>query len=150
MVERINRDRISDITCNLLKPELIDYTQSVCHSLGIQMHPAQVRHSTFNSMRRRWMDSSHPLPIDPASERPIILVPKCFLQELPTLTADNWYDDLDTSLRDDLNLEVSSKVRKSEIIAIARENPAALQDWISMKEQTRPQPTMSTTIQKWS
>lgn len=140
LVEGIHRDRISDITCNLLKPEFIKYTQHVCHSLGIPMHTVSVPRSEFNPMRKRWNDSAHLLPVDSSEDKPIILVPKRFLRELPTISADSWFDDLDTALRDDLNLEISTKVRKSEIVDIAKRNRSALRDWISVKERGRPQP----------
>ncbi|MFL6077711.1 MAG: hypothetical protein ACJ73S_30475 [Mycobacteriales bacterium] len=140
LVEGINRDRISDITCNLLKPELIEYTQHICHSLGIPMVEAEVRHSAFDEMRMRWRDETHLVPVDPRTSKPILLVPKRFLGELPTLAANNWYDFLDSSLRDDLNLEISTRVRKVDIVAAARANPGSVRSWIDVMEKSNPQP----------
>ena len=43
LVEGINSDRISDITCNLLKPQLIKYTQNVCYSLDVPLHSKEAK-----------------------------------------------------------------------------------------------------------
>jgi hypothetical protein len=116
LVEGINSDRIGDMTCNLLKPRLIEYTQDICRSLGIPMSENTLKHSIYNKARWRWDDGDHLVPVDPVSGKPILLVPKRFLGELPKINAF----EFDTSLRDDLNLDISSNVRKPEIVQRAR------------------------------
>jgi hypothetical protein len=141
LVAGIDKDRISDITCNLLKPQFIEYTQTACHSLGISMQPVEIAHSSFDDTRQRWISDEHLVPVDPRNGKPIILVPKRFLRELPTLGTSSWYDYLDeTSLRDDLNLRISTKVRKHDIIAAARGSRERLRQWISMQEARKPEP----------
>ncbi|MEU5320420.1 hypothetical protein AB0G67_27270 [Streptomyces sp. NPDC021056] len=140
LVEGINKDRISDITCNLLKPKLIRYTQSVCHSLGIPMQETEIRHSQFDEMRQRWVDAEELVPVDPDTGKPILLVPKRFLRELPTLSSSNWGDFLDTSLRDDLNLQISGRMRKADIVAIARRRPEFVREWIRVMEREGSRP----------
>jgi hypothetical protein len=127
LVEGIDKDRISDLTCNLLKPEFIEYTQHICHSQGIEMRMVELQHSQFDSGRRRWVSAEHLLPVD-AKLKPIVLVPKRFLRELPTLNGWDWVDE--ASIRDDLNIEISSKLRKADIVRLARQNPQALREWI--------------------
>ncbi|MEV1172733.1 hypothetical protein [Nonomuraea sp. NPDC049784] len=140
LVSGINRDRISDITCNLLKPELIEYTQHVCHSLGIPTVIVNIDHARFDESRNRWVQDSVTLPVDPGNGKPIILVPKSFLGELPALSSSNWKAFLDTSLRDDLNLEISTQVDKGDIVAVARKSPGHLREWIRLMELTSPKP----------
>ena len=141
LVEGINSDRIGDITCNLLKPRLIEYTQEVCSSLGIPVHENKLRHSVYNEMRGRWGEGSHLVPADPVSGKAILLVPKRFLGELPKINAF----DFDTSLRDDLNLEISSKIKKPEIVRLARSHPEAVRSWVTQQEESGPKPMMSIT-----
>jgi hypothetical protein len=133
LVEGINKDRISDITCNLLKPRFITYTQEVCRSFDIPMSECRIRHSAYNELRSRWDDKEHEVPVDPVSGRPVLLVPKRFLAELPKM---NDFDFADTSLRDDLNLDISKNVKKSEIVRLARRTPELLREWTSRQEQT--------------
>ncbi|MFK4117895.1 hypothetical protein [Streptomyces longwoodensis] len=130
LVSGINKDRISDITCNLLKPRLIRYTQVICHTFDVPMEVRKIRHSQYDEIRSRWMDAEHLVPIDPETAKPILLVPKRFLRELPTLSSDNWGEFLDTSLRDDLNIKISQGMRKDEIIALARTHPDAVRRWV--------------------
>ncbi|ROO58915.1 hypothetical protein EDC02_0686 [Micromonospora sp. Llam0] len=138
LVEGIDKDRISDLTCNLLKPEFIEYTQHICHSLGIAMREVEVPHSKFDEGRRRWMSSTHLLPTD-QKNKAIILVPKRFLRELPTLNGWDWVDE--DSIRDDLNIDIARNIRKSDIVALARKNPQALRAWIRSKaSSTVPDP----------
>ncbi|WP_091553318.1 hypothetical protein [Micromonospora pattaloongensis] len=139
LVDRFNRDRISDVICNLLKPRFISYTQRVCEELEIPTEEVEVPHATFNEMRNRWMSERINLPVDEKG-KPVILTPKRFLRELPTLSADNWYDHLDTSLRDDLNLRISGQVRKSDILAAARANIGTYRMWIQAQENRHPEP----------
>ncbi|MER6011437.1 hypothetical protein [Streptomyces bluensis] len=134
LVSGINRDRISDITCNLLKPRLIKYTQRVCHSLDIPMEIREVKHSRFDEVRSRWVDDDYLVPVDPETDQPVLLVPKRFLRELPTLSSNNWGEFLDSSLRDDLNLNISENMKKEDIVALARQNPEVLRQWIRYTE----------------
>jgi len=136
LVEGINSDRIGDITCNLLKPRLIEYTQGICRSLGISTHEQTLRHSIYNKMRLRWDNGKHLVPADPVSGKPILLVPKRFLGELPKINSF----DFDTSLRDDLNLDISSNMSKPEIVRLARRHPEALRSWVTKQEESDPTP----------
>jgi hypothetical protein len=137
LIEGINKDRIGDITCNLLKPRLIEYTQSVCHSLNIPMSEEELKHSSYNKMRQRWDNATHLVPVDPASGKPILLVPQRFLGELPKINA---FEFEDTALRDDLNLDISTNVKKPEIVRLARRNPEVLRRWVTRQEESGPTP----------
>ena len=136
LIEGINRDRISDITCNLLKPHLIKYTQNVCHSLDIPLFNMVIRHSVYNKLRWRWQDGEHPVPMDPTSGKPILLVPKRFLAELPVINTF----EFDSSLRADLNLDISKNVKKADIVRLARRNPEAVRRWVTRREGLSPRP----------
>ncbi|TRO62492.1 hypothetical protein [Streptomyces sp. IB201691-2A2] len=135
LVSGINKDRISDITCNLLKPRLIKYTQDICHTFDVPMQVRKIRHSHYDEARSRWMDAEHLVPVDPETDKPILLTPKRFLRELPTLSSDSWGDFLDTSLRDDLNIKISQVMKKDEIIALARTHPDAVRRWIQYMQE---------------
>jgi hypothetical protein len=104
------------------------------------MEVHEIRHSRFDEMRARWMDDEHMVPVDPESGRPILLLPKRFLRELPTLSSDNWGDFLDSSLRDDLNLKISENMRKDEIVALARQSPEIVREWIHYVEERGSEP----------
>src|SRR5687767_6097547 len=121
----------------LLKPDFIEYTQGVCHALGIPMRNVVVDHSNYDARRRRWITARHLLPVD-VDGKPVILLPKRFLRELPTLNGWDWVDE--TSLRDDLNLEISGSMKKADIVALARKNPESFRAWLRNKAGSQPEP----------
>ncbi|WP_143268603.1 hypothetical protein [Amycolatopsis vastitatis] len=134
LVGRIGRDRISDITCNILKPRLIEYTQQTCEDLGIPCSDLKVEHSIFDDMRKRWLTGTFRLPLNPVSGRAVILVPRRFLRELPALNAVDWWEYVEPDLRDDLNLHISGKLNKEDILRLARSNTERVRQWSSQSE----------------
>lgn len=140
LVERIGRDRISDITCNILKSRFIEYTQLQAADLGIPLVEFEVTNAGFNERRRRWESRRVQLPANPLSEKPIILTPKRFLRELPTLNADDWWEYVEPDLRDDLNLDIASRLPKAQIIALARQHTDLVRSWTEARATQAPEP----------
>ncbi|MGC5584133.1 hypothetical protein [Ornithinimicrobium sp. W1665] len=135
LVPRIGRDRISDLTCNILKNRFIEYTQSVCRDFEIPMKAVPVARSQWDSSRNRYVDAVHELPENPFYEgRGILLTPKRFVRQLPVLGSDDWYEYIDTELRDDLNLAISENLNKARIVEIARSNPQLVRSWVESRE----------------
>lgn len=126
----IGCDRISDITANIIMEELVEYTQLTCNRIGIEMKIAKVSHSKFDFKFLRWCDSELELPINPFDGKPILLIPKRFLDELPTISAEEFWDyvwdNKNETLRNDLNYELKSQASKSDKVMIAKNNP----DWV--------------------
>lgn len=128
--EGVGADRISDATCNVLKPTIIKYTQAVVRQHRIRTSPVRVRHTRCNLTTGRWLDEEVELPINPVTGRGILLLPRRFLNSLPTLNADDWFDStLNEDLRRDLNMQVAQKVPKSEIVRAARRHPDRIRAW---------------------
>ncbi|MEV0197374.1 hypothetical protein [Nonomuraea sp. NPDC050691] len=139
-VERFHRDRISDVVCNLLKPDFILYTQEICRQFKVPLTEAVIKHSRFDETRMRWVNEVVSVPVSGESGEPILLVPKRFLRELPTLDAVDWYGSLDSSLRDDWNFHISRKMKKEEILAAARQHIDSFRRWIQGAEASEPKP----------
>jgi len=72
-VEGIGRDKISDMTTNIIRKELILYTQAQCeiHNIKIQKRPSG---KYWNIKQKMWSQEYLDLPI--CNEQIIILVPK--------------------------------------------------------------------------
>jgi hypothetical protein len=136
--EGIGCDRISDITANILKPELVGYTQRVCAAHGIPVEAATLRNGRFDLGFLRWESARVSLPENPFSGRPILLVPESFLRPLPTITAEDFWDYLWNNegqrLRDQFGYHVKSRVRKRDIIRIARENHFLIRQYVQHVE----------------
>ena len=134
--EGIGADRISDITCTILKPYLIRYTQQVAERHGITLHEHSLFASGFDTARQRWSTDPVQLPTNPSTGGPLLLVPHRFLRELPVLNADDWFEFYENEmLREDVNYELMRDVDKKTIIQIAREHPEMVRNWTEASEK---------------
>lgn len=128
--EGVGADRISDATCNVLKPTILKYTQAVVRRHGIPTSLVRVRHTRCHLTTGRWIDEEVELPINPLTGRGTLLVPRRLLNSLPTLNADDWFDStFNEDLRRDLNVQVGQKVPKREIVRAARRHPDRIRTW---------------------
>jgi hypothetical protein len=139
--EGIGPDRISDITCTILKTKLIRYTQKIALRHNIKLDKHKVFAGNFNEQRKRWESPEVNLPTNPFSDKPFLFVPERFLSELPELNASDWWEYYESvKLRDDVNYEIMGKVDKKTIIEMARKNPQIVRDWTIEKEASEGNP----------
>lgn len=139
--EGIGADRISDITCTILKARLVAYTQAIARRHSIPMTTHKVFAAGFDSRRLRWQAPEVNLPSNPYTNGPLLFVPLRFLRELPVLNADDWWDNFENEqLREDVNYEIMGKVNKATIVAKARENPESVRQWTIEKESQAASP----------
>lgn len=101
--DKIGPDRISDMVAKIIISDLIAFTQRVCSDCGIPME------SVSYSKRMGQED----LPINPTNGKPIILVPKEVLRDLPV--AEDYGDvatimEQNEHLRDDLNAIIGTSL----------------------------------------
>jgi hypothetical protein len=128
--EGIGADRISDAACNVLKPLIIKYTKEVARRHRLETSKLRVRRARCNMASGRWIDENHDLPENPFTGRGILLVPQRFLNSLPVLNADDWFDStLNADLRRDLNVQIGQRVPKREIVRLARKHPDRIRRW---------------------
>jgi hypothetical protein len=90
LVEGISRDRISDITCSLLKSFLIDFTMNQCAAHEIPTQDVAVE-NVYDAQAYRFVDSeTAALPVNPNTNQPVLLVPKWWLRRAPWLNVDDY------------------------------------------------------------
>jgi len=137
--EGIGADRISDMTANILKEELIKYTNIICKKYNIPMAEIQVKNSSFDSTHLRWLNEKVYLPLNPKDKTPIILVPQKFLNKLPEIISSDFGDYLisfeNERLRNDFNYNIAKKMDKKTIVEIARKAPDIVEKYIKRKEE---------------
>jgi hypothetical protein len=73
LIEGIGRDKISDITTNIIRHKLIEYTQAQCELWGISMEsvPSEM---IWDHQNRKWVNHYVNLPV--CDNKSVILVPK--------------------------------------------------------------------------
>ncbi|HSW80420.1 MAG TPA: hypothetical protein VLG47_06595 [Candidatus Saccharimonadales bacterium] len=91
MIPGIDRDKISDMTTNIIKRYLIKYTKQQCelHGLRNAMAKRPVKH-VFDSETFEWKSDYYDLPGD-SEGKAVILVPKTLVRIIPTLNAKEYY-----------------------------------------------------------
>lgn len=133
--EGIGSDRISDITCTIIKADLIAYTQKACRRHDIAMVSQRLYATGIDEQRMRWKEEEVLLPVNPYKQEPLLLIPKRFLRELPTLNAEDWWSFHENEmLRTDMNYELMGKVDKRTIIEAARKNIGSVRGWTVERE----------------
>lgn len=134
----IGCDRISDITCNILKEEIIKYTQELAKKHSIPLVNVKMKHIRFDFKYLRWVDGVVQLPYNEYKKRGILLIPKHFLNDLPTINADGFKDYIwdckNEELRNDLNYTIKADIDKEAIMQIARQHPEWVKEYEDFKE----------------
>jgi hypothetical protein len=134
--EGIGADRISDITCTILKRRLVEYTQEIANRHGIPMSLHRIYAAHFDEQRLRWESPEVQVPTNPYTQGPLLFVPRRFLRDLPTLNAEDWWNNYENEqLRTDVNYEIMERVDKATIVAAARQHPEAVRAWTQQKER---------------
>lgn len=109
-IDGISSDKISDLTTNVIRKSLIEYTQAECNLHGIKLDRAVACAPVWDEVERCWQHGYAPLPI--VDELPVILVPKYFVRWRPSLDSQEFYNHYMVEfLRDDLIAKGSSLVR---------------------------------------
>lgn len=102
--EGIGPDLISDMVAKIIMSNLIEFTQRVCSDLGIPMEPLYYSKGL----------PAEDLPFDPNTKRPIILIPKQVLRDLPVAEsfADIfWITQHNEAVRQELNKIIVGSLR---------------------------------------
>jgi hypothetical protein len=86
----IGPDRVSDITANILKSFLIEYTQRQCGIWGVPVKKGVPIHHIYNFSSQDWMDSYEDLPVSPIDGAAILLVPRRIVRALPWINYDDF------------------------------------------------------------
>lgn len=118
----IGKDMISDTTGNLIKKELIDYTRSICEKLGIKdehLKYTPVYNCDYDFEYNIWDDNKFYLPQNPFNKKPILLVPKSFLREIPSISSGEFYQYIksksNSQMRARLNFDIHRDLESSEM-----------------------------------
>lgn len=137
---RIGPDRISDITGNLIKAFLIEYTQKQCKMWEIPLtKDAPVSH-IFDQDSFEWHNRYVDLPVSPVDKQPILLVPRRIVRNLPWINYDDYYRTefssyLRASRRKD-RAKTKTRLSKNQVVSITRTQIEKMDRYIKTKEET--------------
>ncbi len=89
MIDGVARDKLSDLTTNVIRGHLAQYTLDQCNLFGIAVRPVALP-PCFNRNTGQWETRYLDLPV--WEGRPILLVPKFFVRYDPAYEAGNYYN----------------------------------------------------------
>jgi hypothetical protein len=89
-VHGIGPDNISDLTINIVRGLLLDYTASQCANYGVQTKRIQGGFQ-WNPDDRRWQNGYAELPV--VDDKPVILIPKAAVRYQLSLDHQKYYKD---------------------------------------------------------
>ncbi|WP_295230355.1 hypothetical protein [uncultured Chryseobacterium sp.] len=130
----IGRDRISDITANIIKSDLITYTQAIVkkYSDKITTKKFPIRNTKFNMKTLVWEKELIELPLNPYNNKGILLCPKKILNIDSYMSKDSFLDYVwethNNDVRDEFSFAIKSEIDKKSIINIAKKHT----EWISL------------------
>jgi hypothetical protein len=107
---------------------------------GIDPVNMPVQHAGWDRTDRRWVDGYRTLPRNTVHTRAaVLLTPRRFLRELPTVDANEFWEwawlTYGDDLRDRFNYQVASRVDRREIIRLARfRNSRLWREYIETRE----------------
>jgi hypothetical protein len=86
----IGPDRVSDITANILKRFLIDYTQRQCQIWNLPVKDGVPLQHVYDHTNREWIDLYEAMLVSPIDGSPILLVPRRWVRVLPWINYDDF------------------------------------------------------------
>jgi hypothetical protein len=88
-VRGIERDKVSDMTTNIIRGQLIEYTQEQCKLLGIPLQPNVATGPTWDTSGQQWTFSHTDMLV--LDGRPILLVPKGLVSYAKTYNLSKYH-----------------------------------------------------------
>ena len=130
LVNNISKDRISDISCGLLKSFLVDYTQDECMKYSIPMEKFTDL-PIYNNRTFKQEPETVDLPYNPETNSPIIFIPKRWLRYSPWINYDEYFEKAYVKQYTDLQ---KSKIN---ILDYNRQNYDMVSAFVSLKERKK-------------
>jgi hypothetical protein len=135
-------DRISDMTCNILKSYFINYTQEVCRRHGISMTKVLVHNADWSADDYEWVAKRVDLPINPAYANvwlPILLTPEAFIRDIPVASADGFmnFAAVAAELRTRFNINLARHIPRHLKAQVARANFDLIDGYFTKLEDQR-------------
>ena len=132
----VGPDRISDIAANVLKRDLIEYTQKQAGLWNIELRANVPVGHYFDADVSEWRSGYFDLPVNPETGDPIILVPRRIVRNLPWI---NYGDFLRSEFVAVLKASPSGRVPKRTVVTVSRSEVERIDQYVRAKERAAAQ-----------
>jgi len=130
LVDNISKDRISDISCSLIKSFLVDFTIDQCQNLKIPIEKCSIPIYDYKTFQFKTEETY--LPINPVNKEPIILTPKRWLKYIPWINYEDYFNNYYIK---DVDKHYDGKLNRVQILNFNRNNYDLVQSYITLKEK---------------
>ena len=130
LIDNVSKDRISDITCCIIKSWLVDFTIQQCDRIGIPRNAVNL--DLYDYKKQKFINEPVPLPINPVSGVPLLLTPKRWLRYVPWINYDDYFDNY--YIRD-IEKEYDGKKNRIEVLDYNRKNYDLVNKYTELKEK---------------
>jgi hypothetical protein len=131
----IGRDRISDAVAKIIRRRLATYTLRICKNFNVPTQPVVYPAGFFDAIDGRWKAMECSLPLNPYNNKPILLVPKKYLNTLPTINPDDfwgWSFNRDNqTLRQEFGEDITRSIDKGAILDLVAKHVDLEEDYVS-------------------
>ena len=86
----IGPDRISDISANILKNHLVEYTQRQAELWNVPIRRGVPLPHLYDEATQSWTDVYVDLPVSPVDDAPVLFVPRRIVRALPWINYDDF------------------------------------------------------------
>ena len=128
-IDNVSKDRISDISCSLIKSFLIDYTIDQCFKIGIPITKCNLPLYDYKTQQIK-NEETH-LPLNPITGQPLILIPKRWLRYVPWICYEDYFESYFIK---DVEKVYDGKSNRIQILNFNRKNYDFVHAYISLKE----------------
>lgn len=146
----IGADRVSDISANVMKRYLIEYTQAQCRLWSIPLSKDLPLHHIWEASSFSWEDGYFDLPANPSDGSTVLFVPRRIVRTLPWINYDDFVRTefnaylrakrVRTRLAEKRRRAVSNgEPPKKEVVQASREDYGRVRKYVAAKEATAAQ-----------
>lgn len=91
MIEGISYDIISDMVTNIIRSELIKYTQDMCIFYNIPLNDEIATGPIWNTEKKEWISYFEKLPL--TNGKILLLIPRAIVRKKPNYNIDEYYNN---------------------------------------------------------
>lgn len=113
-VEGIGKDKISDMTTNIIRKDLIEYTQQQCKLWSIPLSPSVPTGDMWDKVHRRWINDYDEMLV--IGGRKILLVPKAAVSYTDRHTPDYYAQHFVLNFLQNEHLRMNSALVQTRIL----------------------------------
>jgi hypothetical protein len=147
----IGPDRISDISANILKKSLVEYTQRQAELWNVPIRKGVPLPHLYDEMTQSWVDVYVDLPVSPVNDAPVLFVPRRIVRALPWINYDDFlqrdfraYMEARRKTSVGVRDKVMARSAKIDVANVTRQDVSVVDRYVKNREQhaSEAQPSM--------